>query len=125
MASCPRTGIAYSVLALCINGKIVTDTDKLTLEGMPCQDVSDKGFSLYSENVQERFPQGKLLKDLGAVGYLGLPVRDRDGKAIALLTMTSDSPISEKHIYRDILLHLADRTAAEIERQKANHFIAG
>ncbi|MHC4840984.1 MAG: PAS domain-containing protein, partial [Planctomycetota bacterium] len=110
-------GNCARILAMSINGELVENTDEVPLEGMPCHDVKDKGFTLYSENVQQRFPEGQLLEQLGAVGYLGLPVRSRDGRVVALLNMTSRKPLTEDHIHRETLLLLADRTAAEIERQ--------
>ncbi|MDC1142776.1 PAS domain S-box protein [Planctomycetota bacterium] len=104
-------------IAMCLNGDLANNPADIITAGTPCQNVRDKGFTLYPDDVQTYFPDSEFLKDLCSVGYLGLPVRSRRGEVIALLWMTSRKPLTEDHIYRDTLLLIADRIASELERK--------
>lgn len=103
-------------IAVYEHGCFLETKTEVSLVGLPSQDVKDKGFTLYRDNIRQHFPDSKLLKRLNAVSYIGLPVRNRTGDAIAQLSMIGDKPLSDDHIYRPTLLLIADRTAAEIER---------
>ncbi|MEQ5801626.1 EAL domain-containing protein [Halomonas sp. H10-9-1] len=90
------------------------------LAGTPCETVVDQAVCLYPEGVQHRFPEDELLSQLGAEGYLGLPLNAQDGRALGLLAVLSSSPMRLAGLESEVLHIAAAQASAQIERSQAN-----
>ena len=51
----------------------------------PCDDVANKNICSHSCNIQQLYPNDKLLVDMGIDGYVGVPLKNNEGKVDAIL----------------------------------------
>lgn len=86
------------------------------LAGSPCADIMGEGACCYPENVQRLFPDDKLLRDMGAQSYVGIPLMASNGNVIGLIAALDDKPIENADTAREILSIFSGRAASEIER---------
>jgi len=105
-------------LAMRMDGRTVYDYG-YDLAGTPCENVSAQGFCHYPAGVAGLFPQDKDLDELGAEGYVGVPVRDRAGRAIGILCAISRQKLDLPERTEQIMNIIAAKAAAEIERKRA------
>ena len=66
------------------------------LEG-PCSEVVQGHERVYSEKVRELFPTNKVLADLGAESYLGVPAVSSTGRVMGHLVVIDIKPIEKIH----------------------------
>jgi two-component system sensor kinase FixL len=100
------------------NGKIVKNVI-YSIEGTPCEKVTEGRLCLYPEGVQKCFPDDKPLVDLEAEGYLGVPLlNQKTGQPMGLLTVMHDEPILDTTSILAILKIFAGRAEAEFQRQR-------
>ncbi|WP_320055441.1 EAL domain-containing protein [Desulfuromonas thiophila] len=85
----------------------------------PCQHVMREGMFMVSEGLLQRFPHTPLVVNLQAQGYVGAPVRGRDGKVIGVLSVLSRKRIETLERAEDVLAIMAARVSAEIERERS------
>ncbi|HSF07631.1 MAG TPA: sigma 54-interacting transcriptional regulator [Methylomirabilota bacterium] len=85
----------------------------------PCQQVVEGATSYHCRNLQGLFPHDKVLVELGAESYLGIPLVDSAGQVIGLLTVLDDKPMTDPPAGLSILQVFASRAGAELERLKA------
>ena len=105
------------VLSMLLDGKEVTGYS-YTLKGTPCEDVAERGFCLYEDNVRQLFPHSKDLVDLNIRGYLGTPMRNSAGQVFGLLCALSRTPFPSVPSMQDIMDIIAVKAAAELERMQ-------
>ncbi|MDD1694100.1 MAG: PAS domain S-box protein [Methanoregula sp.] len=86
-----------------------------TLKDTPCENVAEKGFCLYQDNVRQLFPNSKDLIDLNIRGYIGTPLRNSAGRTSGILCALSRTPITPTHSMQEIMDIIAVKAAAEIE----------
>jgi PAS domain S-box-containing protein len=103
------------VLSMFLDGKQVADFS-YTLKGTPCDNVAEKGFCLYPDNVTRLFPESRDLARLNIRGYIGTPLRNSGGQVFGILCALSRSPIQSFPSVREIMDIIAVKAAAEIER---------
>ncbi|MGM0785699.1 MAG: EAL domain-containing protein [Pseudomonadota bacterium] len=89
------------------------------LAGTPCATVVGQAPCLYSHDVQARFPDDVLLRQLGAESYFGLPLFAMDGTPLGLLTVLNDRPMTTTRLESEILRIAAAQAGAELERRQA------
>ncbi len=65
------------------------------------------------------FPDDKDLVDLGAEGYVGTPLRDKNNKPIGILCAISRQKLDLPSQAEDVMDIIAAKTSAEIERKNA------
>jgi PAS domain S-box-containing protein len=89
------------------------------LRGSPCAEVVGKELCHFAAGVVSKFPEDLMLAQLGIESYIGAPLVARDGTPIGVLAVlhTGGMPRSDRLV--TILRLVADRTAAEIERDSA------
>lgn len=86
----------------------------------PCEPVVEERRLFYFPNrVQEKFPKALVLKAMGAVCYLGVPLLDGQQQVIGVLCINSDRPLNHPDSAKAIMQIFAARAAAELQRQKA------
>ncbi|HSO36489.1 MAG TPA: PAS domain S-box protein, partial [Labilithrix sp.] len=87
-----------------------------SLIGTPCAGVIGGEFCHYPKKVAERFPDDKMLIDMGIESYVGLPIIGGQGRAIGLLAALHDAETVPAPELTSVLALFADRAAAELER---------
>lgn len=90
------------------------------LTGTPCETVNGQRTCLYSCDVQQRFPDDVLLKQLGAESYLGVPLFALDGQPLGLLAVLKNTRMSLSGLEEEILHIAAAQAGAEMERAQAS-----
>ncbi|HKL24291.1 MAG TPA: PAS domain S-box protein, partial [Candidatus Nanoarchaeia archaeon] len=106
-----------SSISMFLNEKKVENYE-YPLSGSPCEKITEKGISLYRENVTKKFPKDKDLKKLGVEGYLGAPIRKENGKTKGILWVISKNKFEKLPVkWKDLLKIITSRAAAEIERK--------
>jgi signal transduction histidine kinase len=87
-----------------------------SLKDTPCENVIGKNLCLYTRNIQESFPNDKMLVDLKAESYIGIPLWDTKGNPIGLIALMDTKPMDNPEDLKTILQIVAVRVAHEIER---------
>jgi PAS domain S-box-containing protein len=85
----------------------------------PCFEVVQGHERLYSENVQQLFPGNKVLSDLEAESYLGVPAVSSSGRVMGHLVVLDVKPLEKNPLWVSVLRTFAARAAAELEREQA------
>lgn len=106
-------------LAFLMGGTWIEDYE-YDIAGTVCEEViiGDK-FVHYPENIIDFFPDNPILKELNAVSYMGVPLKDLDGKALGYIAVldTKEIPADPKVI--GIFNIFSARAAAELQRLRA------
>jgi len=105
-------------IGVCAKGAIANNFD-YDLAHTPCEGVLGKGICSYVSGVAEMFPKDVLLKEMKAEGYAGTPLRDSQGRAVGIMVALSTRPLADAKFMEDVLQLFSARTAAEIERKRA------
>ena len=106
------------------NGNMLGKPLNYPLADTPCEEVTQKGFCLYEDNIAQLFPADKALQDMNAKFYAGTPIMDSDGNPIGILCALHDAPLTEIPHIHEIFQIFSNRTSAEIERQRAENALA-
>ncbi|MBE9060616.1 ATP-binding protein [cf. Phormidesmis sp. LEGE 11477] len=85
----------------------------------PCGVVLDQDIYYCEYGVQQKFPHQPALPLLEAESYVGVSLRNHQGKILGNLALLDSSPILERKLYEDLLKLFATRASAELERQQA------
>ncbi len=88
------------------------------LEGTPCYQVINRGICLYPRKVAERFPEDKMLTEMGIESYWGTPLHDSAGKVLGVMILLDDRPMEENSQTLSLLNSFAARASAELERRR-------
>lgn len=86
------------------------------LAGTPCARVARGDTCYYPEGIQQLFPDDPWLREVGAEGYIGTPLRDSTGRIIGLVEVLDAAPIYRSRDVGSIMQIFAARAAAELER---------
>ena len=90
-----------------------------SLAKTPCEKTLQNG-AFYCEGlIQQQFPAYVALVAADAESYLGIALRDTDGRAIGNLYILDQHPIHDLQRAEQILRVFAARAAIELERQRA------
>lgn len=106
-------------LAFLMGGTWIEDYE-YDIAGTVCEEVIiDDKFVHYPENIIDFFPDNPILKELNAVSYMGVPLKDLDGKALGYIAVldTKEIPADPKLI--GIFNIFSARAAAELQRLRA------
>ncbi len=88
-----------------------------SVEGTPCGAVVEGGDFLHvPDRVIELYPTDPDLEPLGAVSYMGVALRDTDGRVLGHLAIMHDKPLLEDPRATAIFNIFAGRAAAELRR---------
>ncbi|WP_426417162.1 EAL domain-containing protein [Aestuariirhabdus sp. LZHN29] len=89
-----------------------------SLSGTPCHDVLSNEVCYVESDVVARYPEDKLLEDMGLESYVGAPLTDSEGKNCGLLVLLGRSIIKKPKEIESLLKIFAVRASAEMERQR-------
>jgi PAS domain S-box-containing protein len=89
--------------------------------GTPCEPVvQDKTLIHFPERIIELFPtDSKMLSDVGAVSFMGMPLLDLDGRVLGHLAVLDNKPMPRDARTIALFEIFAARAAAEHRRLKA------
>ncbi len=104
-------------LSMQLDGKIIPDY-AYDLAGTPCENVAEEGYCTYPEGVSQLFPEDENLVELKAEGYIGVPLRDKNGKPIGILCAISRQKLTLPSRIYEFMSIIAARASAEIERKQ-------
>ncbi|MDA8214269.1 MAG: ATP-binding protein [Nitrospiraceae bacterium] len=104
-------------IAVCKGGEIIENFEYL-LAHTPCGNVVRKNLCCYPVDVQQQFPQDRLLSEMGIEGYAGTPLFDSAGNVIGLMVVMSRRPLNNPELARSIVQIFAVRASAELERSR-------
>lgn len=89
------------------------------IKDTPCAEVVGKNIQVYSRQIQQLFPQDKIIRTMNAESFIGIPLADSKGKPLGLFAALDSEPMAETQQLQEILHIFAARAAAEIERLDA------
>ncbi|MBI4660953.1 MAG: PAS domain S-box protein [Verrucomicrobia bacterium] len=125
-------GVAYALVAELVPGKELTvrtvavfgqgcakENFEYSLAGTPCETVLEGRLCSYPDRVQQRFPNDRMLVDLGLESYVGMPLMDSAHRAFGVLAVLDTRPMSHLSFAEATLQIFASRAAAELERRRA------
>jgi transcriptional regulator with PAS, ATPase and Fis domain len=112
-------------LSFFLDGKFV-DEYEYKVTGTPCEPVlENEGICHVPERVIELFPNDPDLEPLGAVSYMGIALKDIDGKVLGHLAMLDDKPMEEIPEAFAIFNIFASRATAELRRLNSDKILIG
>ena len=110
-----RDGLTARILSRQLDG-MTSHGLSYSLAGTPCGKVLDEGFYFSPEGVCRIFPKDHALARLGAEGYIGTPLRNKDNKPIGVLCALSRHRLNLPHRAEEVMNIIAAKASAEIER---------
>ncbi|MBK1988250.1 GAF domain-containing protein [Sphaerospermopsis aphanizomenoides BCCUSP55] len=86
----------------------------------PCKTVvQEKMLCAFPDNLQESFPGNKLIEQLGAKSYVGVPLVDINQNVIGNLCIVDIKPFFASDRHKALLQVFAARASAELQRKWA------
>lgn len=110
-----KEGRRISSLAFWAHGAL-QEPMEYDLAGTPCEHVMDQTACFHSEGIQAKYPQDQYLVEMGAEGYMGTPLLDRQGRRIGIASVQSVTPLVPTPRAMDILAIFSARAGLELER---------
>jgi len=107
-----------TTIAMQIDGKSAANT-RYDLKDTPCDKAICSGFCFYPENLAQRFPKNKMLAELQAEGYVGIPLKNRDNHTIGIICGISRKALTLPRNAKEVLNIIAARAGAELERKQS------
>jgi PAS domain S-box-containing protein len=80
-------------------------------------------FCFYPQGIQQMFPDDRMLSEMGAESYAGLPLWDSSGHSIGLIAIMDSRPLSEQAQIFHLLQFMAPRAVAELERVRSERLL--
>jgi PAS domain S-box-containing protein len=104
-------------LAFWMDGKWVEDYE-VDITGTPCEAVIDSANLVhFPDRLLELFPhKADELRESGFVSYLGVPLKDADGRILGHMAVIDRSPMPDSPRARALFQIFAERAAAELRR---------
>ncbi|MCK5468999.1 MAG: hypothetical protein KAI99_10820, partial [Cyclobacteriaceae bacterium] len=110
-------------LSFFLDGKFVSEYE-YKVAGTPCESVLvNEGICHIPDRVIELFPNDPDLEPLGAVSYMGIALKDSDGKVLGHLAMLDNKPMEEIPEAFAIFKIFASRAAAELRRLNSDKIL--
>ncbi len=114
-----ETSRKLRALAFWMDGQWVKDY-VVDIAGTPCEKVIDTADLVhFPDNLLELYPENQEVKDMGAVSYLGMPLKDADGRILGHVAVIDRRPIPEDQRVLAIFRIFAARATAEMRRVHA------
>ncbi|WDE07949.1 EAL domain-containing protein [Thalassomonas viridans] len=103
-------------LAVC-NGDRAAENFIYELKGTPCEDVLNHSMELVPESAALRYPEDKLLVQMGIESYFGAPILTADGEVIGIMAVMDVNPMQITSWQRPLLGLFSNRVALELQRR--------
>ena len=103
-------------------GNALADNISYPLEGTPCENVSCQEMCFHPKGIQQDYPDDRLLVEMGAESYIGMPMISTAGLTLGILVALDTRPMTELTHYHalSLLSIFASRCSAELEHQQRN-----
>ncbi|MGE3309473.1 MAG: sigma 54-interacting transcriptional regulator [Limisphaerales bacterium] len=99
------------------NGSEFLENFEYDLPHTPCERVLAGEICLFSEKVQDQFPEHRSeLAALGVESYLAIPVKSREGRVLGHLAVMDTKPMWEDPRVLSVFKIFGARAGAELER---------
>lgn len=86
------------------------------VHGTPCETLwSAESVCVYPHAVADLFPLDTTLDEVGAQGYVGMPLLDRDGSVMGNMALITASPIEDAETIAATMKVFRRRSALELE----------
>jgi diguanylate cyclase (GGDEF)-like protein/PAS domain S-box-containing protein len=95
------------------------DNFSYDLQGTPCQDLIDLKIELVAQDVQQKYPQDKMLVQMGIESYFGAPIVSVNNSMLGVVVVMDDQPMQINEWVKPVLNIIATRVSFEIEREQA------
>ncbi|HSE86932.1 MAG TPA: sigma 54-interacting transcriptional regulator [Candidatus Binatia bacterium] len=106
-------------LAFWMDGQWIQNYE-VDIAGTPCEQVIDTANLVhFPDNLLELYPDDPDIKDTGAVSYLGMPLKDTDGRILGHLAVIDRRPIPDEPRVLALFNIFAARATAEMQRLRA------
>ncbi len=105
-----------TLAAFCGSTEIENFSFQLT--GTACQAVVEGPVRAFPSQVQQHFPNDRLLRHKRIDGYVGAPLTDFDGSPLGLLVVLFRQPLSDVERCQHLLQIFAVRASAELQRKR-------
>jgi PAS domain S-box-containing protein len=93
---------------------------EVDIAGTPCEQVIETANLVhFPDNLLELYPDEPDIKDVGAVSYLGMPLKDVDGRILGHLAVIDRRPMPEEQRVLALFRIFAARATAEMRRLRA------
>lgn len=86
------------------------------LDHTPCDRLLGDGACIFPTGVADRFPEDRLLRDMGVESYMGTTIPGSDQRPLGVLVVLDDKPMQESPGYLSLLDLFALRVGMEMER---------
>ncbi|MGP7733012.1 putative bifunctional diguanylate cyclase/phosphodiesterase [Oceanimonas smirnovii] len=90
------------------------------LEGTPCAFSRQQGHDIciYTRDLASRFPEDKMLTELGFEAYAGLSVSDQQDQPLGILVLLFAQPLENTNWLNNLLTRLKPRITAEFRHRR-------
>jgi PAS domain S-box-containing protein len=106
-------------LAFWMDGQWIQDYE-VDIAGTPCEQVIETaGLVHFPDKLLELYPEDTDIKAFGAVSYLGMPLKDTDGRILGHLAVIDRRPMPEEPRVLALFNIFAARATAELRRLRA------
>jgi PAS domain S-box-containing protein len=106
-------------LAFWMDGQWIQDYE-VDIAGTPCEQVIDTADLVhFPDKLLELYPEDPDITETGAVSYLGMPLKDTDGRILGHLAVIDRRPIPEEPRVLALFKIFAARATAEMRRLRA------
>lgn len=106
---------SIQILSIFENGKSAIPFE-YNLKDTPCQNVVDKEFCFYQNDVAKQFPEYELLSEMNISSYMGVPVFTPNAESFGLIVLMNDKPMVYNNHLRTTIQTIASRIGAEIQQ---------
>ncbi|MGJ8645040.1 MAG: GAF domain-containing protein [Luteolibacter sp.] len=118
----PRGDETVNSLSYVLDGKVM-ENFTYSLDGTPCEQVESGDVCIFSDRIQELFPEDHVLVELGAESYAGVALLDNENRRCGIISVIFREPIKDPSLVISILKIFGERAAAEMEREHAENLL--
>jgi PAS domain S-box-containing protein len=88
------------------------------LENTPCNTAINNDACFYNGNVKDEFPDDQILTDWQIESYIGVPLKNRHGEKLGIITALFKDRIEDIKTIFNIISIFSSRAAVELEREE-------
>ncbi len=86
------------------------------LKHTPCADVLERDFCFIPDKAQTLYPKDDLIEEYKIQSYVGIAIKNIEGKPIGILSVASTGPLLPKPQTNSLMRIFSERIAGEIRR---------
>jgi diguanylate cyclase (GGDEF)-like protein/PAS domain S-box-containing protein len=97
----------------------IVDNFSYALAGSPCEDVLNLAMEWIPRDAALRYPNDRLLQDMGVESYFGAPLKSSTGEVIGIIAVMDTRPMFMEDWVKPVLGLFSQRVALELERRSS------